>query len=67
MALELKWTRRSKNSFDHTLQYLEERFGENVSVVFIRKTFAIIEILKEFPQIGTIEVEEKEIRGFLIA
>ncbi len=40
--------------------------GESVASAFIRKVYDLLNILSKFPEIGTIENEEKGIRGFTI-
>jgi len=61
MALKLKWTKRSKTSFDKVIRYLDNRFGGNTKKAFVRKSFTIIENLQEFPDLGTIEILDKNI------
>lgn len=66
MALKVRWTKRASASFSKIVEYLEISFGERTAQSFVKRTFSIIENLSEFPAMGTIEVIEKKIRGFVI-
>ena len=66
MALEINWTTRAGKKFDQILDYLVKEWGENTAKSFTRKVYDILDILTEFPEIGTIENKEKGIRGFTI-
>ena len=52
--------------FDNILQYLTTNYGEQVTKNFINKVYDFLDILSEFPEIGSIENQEKSIRGFTI-
>ncbi len=66
MALKIYWTKRANKKFDQILEYLLEEWGESVAKAFTRKVYEFLDILTEFPEIGTIENKEKGIRGFTI-
>jgi len=66
MALKIYWTKRADKKFDQILDYLLEEWGESVAKAFTRKVYDFLDILPEFPEIGTIENKEKGIRGFTI-
>ncbi len=66
MALEIYWTRRADKKFDQIIDYLLKEWGEDVAKVFTRKVYDFLDILSEFPEIGTIENKERGIRGFTI-
>ena len=66
MALEILWTTRADIKLDHLIMYLEEEWGESVVKAFMRKLYDFLEILSEFPEIGSIQYPEKKIRGFSI-
>ncbi|MBN2349103.1 MAG: type II toxin-antitoxin system RelE/ParE family toxin [Bacteroidales bacterium] len=66
MALEIYWSKRADKKFDKILEYLSEEWGEQVTRSFIRKVYDFLEILSEFPEIGTIENKEQGISGFTI-
>lgn len=66
MALEIKWSKKAERSFDKILEYLTKEWGEKVSKAFVRKAYKLFDILSEFPEIGTTENKEKNIRGIVI-
>ena len=66
MAFKIKWTARVDLKFDKILQYLTTNYGEQVTKNFINKVYDFLDILSEFPEIGSIENQEKSIRGFTI-
>ena len=66
MALEIYWSKRADRKFDQIHEFLLNEWGENVARAFTRKVYDFLDILSEFPEIGTIENKEKEIRGFTI-
>ncbi len=66
MALKIYWTKRADKKFDQILDYLLVEWGESVAKAFTRKVYDFLDILSEFPEIGTIENKEKGIRGFTI-
>jgi plasmid stabilization system protein ParE len=66
MALEIRWTTRADIKLDHLIIYLETEWGESVVKAFMKKLYDFLEILSEFPEIGTIQFPEKNIRGFTL-
>ncbi|WP_425393133.1 type II toxin-antitoxin system RelE/ParE family toxin [Ekhidna sp.] len=47
--------------------YILKEFGEKPSNNFKDKVFDFLELLGKFPQLGTLEVPEKNIHGFQIS
>jgi len=66
MALKVVWSKRAHQKFDHIVSYLSAEWGEKPTKEFIGKVFDFLEILAEYPEIGSIENKEKNIRGFTI-
>ena len=66
MALEVYWSKRADKKFYQIHEFLLNEWGENVARAFTRKVYDFLDILSEFPEIGTIENKEKGIRGFTI-
>jgi plasmid stabilization system protein ParE len=66
MALEVKWSKYADQSFDRILEYLETEWGENVTHAFVRRTYEFLNLLSEFPEIGSLENPENQIRGFAL-
>ena len=66
MALKVKWSKYSAQSFDQILDYLEAEWGEHVTRAFVRRTYELVDLLSEFPEIGSLENPGKQIRGFVL-
>ena len=66
MALKITWSKRAEKNFEKIQEYLLAEWGEKVAIAFTKKVFDFLDILSEFPEIGTIENNEKGIRGFTI-
>ena len=66
MAVEIRWSKKADDRFDQVLKYLQAEWGEKVTSAFVKKVFEFLEILSEFPEIGTVENRTKSIRGFTI-
>ena len=66
MALEIRWTKQADRKFDKILEYLLDEWGERVTKSFVNKAYDLLEVLAEFPEIGSIENREKGIRGFTL-
>ena len=66
MALEIRWTTRADIKLDHLIIYLKSEWGDSVVEAFMKKLYNFLEILSEFPEIGTIQYPEKNIRGFTL-
>jgi len=66
MALKISWTKRASKNFDIILEYLEVEWGDQVAGRFIKDVYDFMELLAEFPEVGSIENREKNIRGFTL-
>lgn len=66
MAKKIVWTKRANTKFNKIIDYLEQEWGANVAQNFVRKTYDIIDLISEQPHVGTLENQEKKIRGFLL-
>ena len=66
MALTIRWSTRADIKLDQLIIYLETEWGENVVKAFMRKLYDFLEILSEFPEIGSMQYPEKQIRGFAL-
>ncbi len=66
MAKEIVWTKRANDKFNKIIQFLEEDWGHRVTENFVQRTYSIIDLLAEQPQLGTLENVEKKIRGFVL-
>jgi plasmid stabilization system protein ParE len=66
MALTIYWSKRADKKFDKIIAYLEQEWGEAVTQAFVRKVYDFLDILLEFPELGSFENAERNIRGFVI-
>ena len=66
MVLKVKWSKYADQSFDRILDYLQAEWGDNVTRAFVRRTYEFLDLLAEFPEIGTVENQERQIRGFVL-
>ncbi|EHQ30158.1 type II toxin-antitoxin system RelE/ParE family toxin [Mucilaginibacter paludis] len=66
MAKIIVWTKRANHSFNCVINYLENEWNEKVTKSFVIRTYKVIELLADNPEIGTIENYDRKIRGFLI-
>lgn len=66
MALTIYWSIRADRKFDKIIGYLYEEWGEVVTKAFVKKVYDFLDILVEFPEIGSVEHIERNIRGFVI-
>jgi plasmid stabilization system protein ParE len=67
MALAIVWSKRATLRFDHIISFLIDEWGEKSAREFTLKVFDFLDTLAEFPEIGSLENKEKNIRGFTIA
>lgn len=65
MAKEIVWTKRALSKFNKIIDYLESEWGENTTSRFVKRTYDIIELISELPDLGTLENQEKKSEDFL--
>jgi plasmid stabilization system protein ParE len=66
MAREIVWTKRAAKKFDNIIKYLETEWSGNIARDFVIRTYAVIELLSVYSEMGTLEVPDKGIRGFVL-
>ena len=66
MAKTIVWNNRASIQFNAIIEYLEKEWGEKVTKNFVIRAYQIIEILAQYPEIGTLENPDKRIRAFVI-
>jgi plasmid stabilization system protein ParE len=66
MALDIKWSKQAIDDFTNVQGYLLEYYGEASVKKFTRKVFDFLDLLAEYPSIGTMENSSLYIRGFVI-
>ncbi len=62
--MKLVWTEKAQRRIGEVLEYIEREFGTKARQTFIEKTQDFTRILIEFPEMGTLEIKEKNLRGF---
>lgn len=66
MAFKIILTRRAEEKLEAIIDYLQKEWGEKIVVGFLEKFYSVLDLLSEFPQIGTVEAKKRNIRGFLV-
>lgn len=62
--MKISLTKRAERNFNSIKRYIAKEWGERVAEIFEQKTVDFFDLLIDFPEIGTVEVSEKQIRGF---
>ncbi len=66
MVKTIVWNRRASNSFNDIISYLQSEWGDKVTRDFVKRTYQILDLLAAIPEMGSVEHQEKQIRGFVI-
>ena len=66
MALKIQWFKRAETKFDNIINRLEEDWGEKSAKDLVQKVNRVLNLLTKYPELGTIEVPNRNIRGILI-
>ena len=66
MARIIKWSKHADQKFDKILEYLESEWGEKTAKAFVKRTYEFLDLLVDFPDIGSVEHAERQIRGFVL-
>lgn len=66
MAVKIYWSAKAQKQFQSILEFLESNWGKNSASKFIVIVFEFIDVLSDFPEIGTLEHSELNIRGFVV-
>jgi plasmid stabilization system protein ParE len=62
--MKLVWTEKAQQRISEVLEYIEREFGAKARQIFLEKTQDFTRILIEFLEMGTLEIKEKNLRGF---
>lgn len=57
-------TKRAEKNYNSIKEFITGEWGENVTKAFVQKTKNFFDLLELFPELGSMELPEKEIRGF---
>lgn len=66
MVKEVRWSKPAVKKFDSIVEYLVNEWGNQVANEFVVKTFDLVHLLKQFPEIGSLQNKDRDIRGLLI-
>lgn len=55
---------RAEKKYRSIKEYIGNEWGEKIAEAFEQKTIAFLNLLEDFPEMGAVEVIEKQIRGF---
>jgi plasmid stabilization system protein ParE len=62
--MKISFTKRAEKNYRSIKEYITNEWGEKVAGAFEQKTIDFLDLLEDFPEIGVVEVIEKQIRGF---
>ena len=62
--MKILFTRRAKKNYHSIKERLYRKWGEKVALAFEEKTIQFLDLLEQFPETGSVELKEKQIRGF---
>ena len=66
MARKIVWTKRASKKFNKIIEHLENEWGRAVPENFVKRTYGIIELISDQPELGSLENKERNIRGLLL-
>ncbi|MEO5673275.1 MAG: type II toxin-antitoxin system RelE/ParE family toxin [Chitinophagales bacterium] len=59
MAYQVEWTKRAQTTFNQTVEYLQNEFGDKSAEKFIQKVDDYVDLIVKNPQFGKIVEDEK--------
>ncbi len=66
MALKIQWYKKAETKFDKILKRVEDDWGKKSAKDLIQKVNRVFDLLTKYPELGTVEVPDRNIRGILI-
>jgi plasmid stabilization system protein ParE len=66
MAFEVSFTKRADRDLENILNYIENEFGNQATTRFKDLVIEFASLIQYFPEIGSLEQVDKQIRGFVI-
>jgi len=66
MTFDVAFTKRAEKDFENISNYIEREFGSFSATRFKSRVVEFATILQVFPEIGTLEVADKNIRASVI-
>ena len=65
--MKISFTKRAQKNYNSIKFYISEEWGEGTAKAFEQKTIDFLALLKEFPEMGSVEFPDKQIRGFQLS
>ena len=66
MELKVVWTKRAKNNYIKILEYIEKEFGGGPSEKYHIRVEELLQLLREFPELGTPQLGQDNLRGIIL-
>jgi plasmid stabilization system protein ParE len=66
MALEVTFSKRADHDFENLLNYIQLEFGDTTAIRFKYLIIEFAHLLQSFPEIGILELADKNIRCSVI-
>lgn len=64
--MKVFFTKRAYNSFSKIKDYLIEEWSDSVAIAFEQKTIDFLDLVESFPEMGIVEIAEKNLRSYLL-
>ena len=64
--MKIVFTKRAEKSYNLIKEYIRKEWGYKLEEAFKQKTIDFLDLLRNFPRMGNIEVKDKQIRGILL-
>jgi plasmid stabilization system protein ParE len=64
-GLKVVLSKRADKDFNDIINYIKKDFGSKAATDFKTLIFKFLDLIKEFPEIGSLEVPKKGIRAFV--
>lgn len=65
--MKVVWTKTAQRRLQEILDYIQQEFGDNAKQQFRSRTMDFTMLLPEFPEMGTLEIKAKNLRGFQLS
>ena len=66
MVREVIWQNTAINHFETIQDHLIKEWGNSANIKFTWKVFRLIELIRRYPEVGSVELRERNIRGYTV-
>jgi len=66
MELKVVWTKRAKENYINILTYIANKFGNSSGEKYHHRVEELINLLRQFPELGTNQVGLNNLRGIIL-